>query len=53
MMENSWPFPTLRKYLAYGLERGLARNFMFFVRIKTHIPRHKIERERAAEMIVA
>jgi len=53
MMEDSWPLPTLRRYSAYGLERGLACNLMFFVRVKMRTWRHKTECERAEETIVA
>ncbi len=51
MMEYSWPLLTLKRYLAYGLERGSTRNLMFFVKVKTHTWRHKTERERAAKTI--
>jgi hypothetical protein len=52
MMEDSWPLPTLRKYSAYGLEKGSMHNFMFSMRVKMRISHHKIERERVAETIV-
>ncbi len=53
MIEDSWPLSTFRRYSAYGLERGLARNLMFSVRVKMRTWRHKTERERVAETIAA
>jgi hypothetical protein len=51
MMEDSWQLPTLRRYSAYGLERGLVCNFIFSVRIKTRTWHHKTKHEGAAKMI--
>jgi len=51
MMENSWPLSTLRRCSTYGLERGSARNFMFFMKVKMRISRHKIKCERATKTI--
>ncbi len=53
MMEYSWPLPTLRRYSTYGLKKGLVRNLMFSVRIKTHTSRHKTEREKVTKTNVA
>jgi hypothetical protein len=53
MMENSWPLSNLRRYSTYSLERGLARNLLFFVRIKTRTSCHKIKREKVAKTTVA
>ncbi len=35
MIKDSWPMLILKRYSTYGLERGSARNLMFFVRLKT------------------
>jgi hypothetical protein len=52
MMEDSWPLSILKRYLAHGLERGLACNLIFSVRVKTHTSCHKTKPERVVETIV-